>query len=190
MTNEQEQFGLVRLCVHWGIAALLIVQIPLAWYMIELPDGPDKLSNYSLHKSIGMLLFAIAVFRLVWSLLSKRPPLPAETPLYEKVFAKLAQIILYVIVILMPVTGWLMTNAFGDPVSVFDVLTLPDLVEADKEFARGMRNIHLLQSYILLTVLGFHVIGALKHGFVDQNNVLYSMLPLQSLKNDNQDDTE
>jgi len=184
MTNKQEKFGMVRMSVHWAIAALLIIQVPLAWYMIELPNGPDKVANYALHKSLGMVIFAIAVFRLIWALLSRRPKLPAEVPLWEKVLAKLSQALLYILIILMPITGWLMSSAYDVPVSVFGLFTLPDLNEPNKQFAEGMVNAHLLQSWILLTILGLHVIGALKHGFVDQDNVLYSMLPLKSLKND------
>ena len=183
MSEQPEQFGRVRVGVHWSIAALLIFQIPLAWYMIDLPDGPDKLSTYGLHKSLGMLLFAIGVFRLVWALLSNRPKLPAETKLWEKALAKCSQAILYIIVILMPITGWLMSSAAGAPVSIFGLLDLPALVEPNKAFMEGMQSAHIIQSYILLTVLGFHVVGALNHGFVKYDNVLYSMLPFKGLWN-------
>ena len=184
MTQHQEVFGPVRRGVHWCIAALLLVQIPLAWYMIDLPDGASRDENYALHRALGMVLFALAIFRLIWAVLSRRPRLPTEMSVFEKALAKVSQFILYVIVILMPISGWLMSSAAGVSVDVFGLVTLPSLVEPDKAFMEGMQQVHILQSYLLLTILGLHVIGALKHGFVDQDNVLYSMLPLPSLRNE------
>lgn len=183
-TQELPVFGRVRMGVHWCLAAMLLIQIPLAWYMIDLPEGVSRDDNYALHKALGMVIFALAIFRLVWALLSSRPKLPADMALAEKALAKVSQFILYIIVILMPITGWLMSSAAGIPVDVFGLVTLPSLVEPDKTFMEGMQQAHILQSYILLTILGLHVIGALKHGFVDQDNVLFSMLPLDTVKNE------
>jgi cytochrome b561 len=176
--HPAQNFSLVRRIFHWTIATLLLIQIPLAWYMIDLPLGTDKFSKYGLHKSIGMLLFVLAVSRLVWTLVSKRPALPATTPLYEKILAKLSQALLYALVILMPVTGWLMSSAANVPVVVFGLIRLPNLVEPDKAFMEGMQSAHEIQSIILLMITTVHILAALKHHFVTRNNILCSMLPL------------
>ena len=179
-----EKFSYSRMGIHWIIAALLLIQIPLAWYMIDLPDGPVRYENYALHKALGIVIFALGALRLVWALISRRPRLPGEMSFPEKALAKVSQFILYFIIILMPISGWVMSSAADVPVDLFGLITLPMLVAPDKEFMESMQQIHIAQSYILLTILGLHVIGALKHCFVDQDNVLYSMLPLKSLKND------
>ena len=173
-------FGAGRKFFHWTIAALLLVQIPLAWYMIELPLGPDKLGKYVLHKSMGMLLFTLAVSRLVWALISQRPALPASIPRWEKLVAKLSQALLYILVILMPVTGWLMSSAANVPVVIFGLIRLPNLVEPDKTFMEGMQSAHEIQSILLLILIGGHLLAALKHHFLSRNDILRSMLPLQS----------
>jgi cytochrome b561 len=78
-----EKFTFTTRLLHWSIAAVLLIQIPLAWYMTDLPLGPDKFAKYALHKSFGMTLFTLAVVRLVWALIGKRPQLPPGTKLYE-----------------------------------------------------------------------------------------------------------
>lgn len=177
-TAASTQFNPGRRFFHWTIVLLLLVQIPLAWHMIDLPLGPDKLSKYSLHKSIGMLLFSLAVCRLIWALLSSRPALPAETPLYEKILAKVSQGLLYIIVISMPVTGWLMSSAANVPVVIFGLVELPSLVQPDKAFMEGMQNAHEMQSLVLLTLVSLHILAALRHHFIKRNNILRGMLPL------------
>jgi cytochrome b561 len=163
---------------HWAIALLLLVQIPLAWYMIELPLGAEKFARYGLHKSLGMTLFTLAVIRLVRAILIKGPSLPADTKLYEKVFARITQGILYLLLVVMPITGWLMSSAANVPVILFGMIELPSLVAPNKEFMEGMQNVHEMQSYLLLALITVHLLGGLKHQFLLKNNVLYSMLPI------------
>jgi cytochrome b561 len=173
-----QRFGFGRRAFHWSIATLLVVQIPLAWYMIDLPLGPDKLGKYALHKSIGMLLFTLALCRLIWALFSNRPALPATTPLYEKVLARISQALLYILVIVMPLTGWLMSSAANVPVVIFGLIKLPSLVEPDESFMESMQGAHEIQSLVLLTLTTLHILAALRHHFVKKNNILHTMLPL------------
>jgi cytochrome b561 len=163
---------------HWSIALLLLIQIPLAWYMIELPMGAEKFARYGLHKSLGMTLFTLAVIRLVRAIICKGPSLPPETKVYEKVLARATQGILYLLLVIMPITGWLMSSAANVPVVLFGVIELPGLVAPNKEFMEGMQNVHEMQSYLLLGLITFHLLGGLKHQFILKNNVLYSMLPI------------
>jgi len=172
-----DKFSLPARTLHWSIALLLLFQIPLAWYMTDLPLGPAKFENYALHKSIGMLLFALAVLRLVRAVLGTRPPLPAGTPLWEKILAKATQGLLYLLVILMPISGWLLSSAANVPVVVFGVLKLPMLTEPNKEFAAGMASAHEIQGWILMTLVLLHIGAGLKHQFVNKDDVLHSMLP-------------
>jgi cytochrome b561 len=125
-----------------------------------------------------MTLFVFAVLRLVRAILGSRPPLPATTTMLEKILAKATQGLLYLLVIIMPITGWVMSSAANIPVTVFGRVSLPNLVEPDKALMQTMQNIHEFQSYALLALIVLHVLGGLKHQFIARNNVLYSMLPL------------
>jgi cytochrome b561 len=173
-----EKFSLTARFFHWAIAALLLVQLPLAWYMTDLPTGAEKFSDYALHKSLGMCLFTLAVLRLVRAVLGKRPELPPETKRYEKILAKATQGLLYLLVIIMPISGWVMSSAANVPVNIFGVIALPNLVEPSKQLMETMEEVHELQSWVLLTLILAHIAAGLKHQFVDRDNVLYSMLPL------------
>lgn len=173
-----EKFSFTARLLHWSIALLLLIQIPLAWYMIELPLSADKLAKYALHKSFGMLLFTLAVIRLVRAILGKRPQLPPDTKPYEITIAKTTQGLLYAIIILMPITGWLMSSAANVPVTLFGMLTLPNPVEPNKALMEILQIVHETLSLVLLTLVSLHVLAGLKHHFIGRNNVLYSMLPL------------
>jgi cytochrome b561 len=181
------KFGTVRQFFHWVITLTLLGQIPLAWYMIELPMSPDKFATYALHKSIGMTLFTLAVLRVLWALWSSRPALPDTMPRWQVYVSKFVEFMLYLLVIVMPVTGWLMSSAANTPVSVWGWLTLPDLVEPNEKLMETLKLVHETQSIALMTFAGIHVLAALKHHFVDRDNVLLSMLPFVKLHNADRD---
>ena len=173
-----EKFSFTTRLLHWAIDAFLLIQIPLAWYMTDLPLGPDKFEKYALHKSFGMVLFSLAVARLIWAILGKRPSLPPATKRYEKILAKATQGLLYLLVIVMPISGWVMSSAANVPVTVFGFIALPNLVEPNEQLMESMHNVHEVQSIVLLTLVTVHLLAGLKHHFMDRDNVLYSMLPL------------
>ena len=175
MSNQH--FSKSRKTFHWVVAAVLLLQVPFGWYMVELPDGPQRMDSYSLHKAFGMVIFTIAVLRLICSLFSSRPPQPAGSAWYEKALSKAVQIALYVIVCLMPLSGWLMSSAAGYPVSMFGLFELPQIMATDKTRIEGFAQMHEMQSWILLGALTLHLLGALQHHFLLKDNVLLSMLP-------------
>lgn len=169
-------WGAVARAFHWGVAALLLVQVPLAWYMTDLPLGPAKLGNYALHKSLGITLFALMALRLAWRLTHPAPPLPPGTPGWQRGLARLTQGILYFVMLAMPITGWLNSSAANFPVSVFGLFTLPDLIPPDPARQLGFEQSHRVQSYLLLAAFGAHVAGALYHQFLRRDGTVRAML--------------
>jgi cytochrome b561 len=172
-------FTRLRRNLHWLVTALILMQIPLAWFMIEQRLGPDKLSNYALHKSLGIVLLTIGLVRIAVIIGSRRPALPAAMPRVQRVLARCTEGILLLLLIVMPMSGWLMSAAANFPVSVFGWFTLPNLVSADKDLFEALQKAHRYQSYVLLTLVGLHVAAALRHYFILRDNVLYAMLPLK-----------
>ncbi|MEO7387161.1 MAG: cytochrome b [Gammaproteobacteria bacterium] len=171
-------YGTPARAFHWTIAGLLVVQIPLAFYMVDQPLGPDKLGNYATHKSIGLLIFSVTALRLAWRLTHTAPTLPAVTPPWQRFVARLTHVFLYALMFLMPVTGLLRSQAANFPVSFFGWFTLPSLVGVNEEFSKGMASAHELQGTILLVLVGAHALAALYHHFVRKDDVLRAMLPL------------
>jgi cytochrome b561 len=168
--------------MHWCVAVLLLIQIPLAWYMTELPLGPAKFENYGLHKSLGIVLLTLGICRLLWALLTSRPGLPAALPAWQRIFARALEGLLFLVLIVMPFTGWLMSSAANVPVVLFDLIELPSLVAPDKLLFEKAQNGHRLQSYLLMTLVGIHFLAALRHFWVLRDNVFFSMAPLNYFK--------
>ncbi len=177
VAKSPDRYGRPAQFFHWAIAALILFQIPLAYYMINLPLSPAKLENYALHKSIGLSIFSIAVLRLAWRWLRSPPALPAGIPGWQMQLARLAQWALYAITFAMPLTGWMSSSAANFPVSLFGWFTLPNLVAPDRELHEQLELAHRLLAYSLFGILSAHVGGALHHHFFKKDAVLASMLP-------------
>jgi cytochrome b561 len=173
---QRRYTGVARL-FHWSIAGLILFQVPLAYYMIDLPLSPAKLENYALHKSIGLTILALTAARLGWRWLKPPPPLPASLSVTQRRLAKLTHAVLYVITFAMPLTGWLGSSAANFPVSVFGWFTMPDLVAPNAELHERLELAHRLLAYTLFTTFTLHAGAALYHQFVLRDGVLAAMLP-------------
>lgn len=170
-------YGRVARFFHWGVAAVLVFQIPLAYIMQDQPLGPDKLANYATHKSLGLLLFATVALRLAWRLVNPAPPLLAGVPAWQRFGARATQAFLYFLLFAMPLTGLLRSQAANFPVSFFGLFTMPTITGVNEEFSRGMSAAHEIQSIALLVLIGLHTLAALYHHFLRRDDVLRAMLP-------------
>ena len=177
-TRAAHTYGSIARTFHWLIGVLLLLQIPLAFYMVDLPLGPDKLGKYATHKSLGLLLFTVTALRLAWRLTHPAPPLPSATPRWQRFGARATQVLLYALMFLMPITGLLRSQAANFPVSFFGLFTLPTLVAVNEEFSKGMSAAHEAQGTILLVLVSAHALAALHHHFFRKDDVLRSMFPL------------
>lgn len=167
----------VAITFHWIMAALILFQIPLGLIMGDLPRGLQQLQYFNLHKSIGAVILALAALRLLWRLFKGAPALPADMPAWQKGIAHATHWLLYLAFFAMPLTGWLMSSAFGRTVSVFGLFSLPDLVGHDKAFGSLMANLHGLFGYALAALVLIHIGAALQHFLIKRDDILARMLP-------------
>jgi len=130
-----------------------------------------------LHRSIGVTIFALTLFRLAWRWTARIPPLPAELPLFQKLAARATEYILYVLLLLQPALGLLNTNARGRRVDFYFLGELPPVVGPDKILAKQAMVAHDLVAYLLVAFVVLHALAALFHHFVRRDNVLNAMLP-------------
>ena len=177
--NTAERYGSVAQTLHWAIVALLIVQFTLGKIADSLPIGLDKLATLARHKSFGITILALATIRLVWRLFNRPPPLPPMPP-WQRAIAHLNHAALYAILFAMPLTGWLMSSAKNYPVSWFGLVQLPDLIAPDTGLSHDLEDVHEWLSNVLIALAGLHVLAALKHQFIDRDNLLMRMLPWRS----------
>jgi cytochrome b561 len=162
--------------LHWLIALLIFIAFPLGIYMHDLPLSPDKLRLYSYHKWIGVTVFLLAVIRIYWRASHQPPALPDSMPGWEKFAAHATHYALYALIIVIPLSGWLMSSAKGFQTVWFGVLPLPDLVDKNKELGDLLQQAHMLLNFALFGLLLGHVGAALKHHFIQHDDILARMV--------------
>lgn len=185
--NGSPAYGPLARAFHWTIAGLLLLQIPLAFYMVDQPLGPEKLGNYATHKAIGLLLFTVTALRLAWRLTHPAPAFPAGIARWQRVVARVTQFFLYALMFLMPLTGLLRSQTANFPVSFFRLFTVPTIVGVNEEFSKSMSAAHEMQGTILLVLISAHALAAMHHHFFRKDDVLRSMLPLSRRSGDRRD---
>ena len=149
--------------LHWVIAALLIAELAHGWWMQEIPKVPTgvRASAFNLHKSVGLLLLALALIRLGWRIAHRPPPLP-PLPRWQGWAAKANHALLYTMMLVMPLSGYLGSVFSGYPILWFG-WKLPSWGYADPAIKDLTSIVHLGSSWILLASLGLHVVGTIKH---------------------------
>lgn len=163
--------------LHWLVALGLFGAFGLGLYMTDLPLSPYKLKLYSWHKWVGVSLFLLVLFRLGWRLGHPPPPLPMSMPAILRVIAHLTHALLYVLMIAIPLSGWLMSSAKGFQTVWFGLLPLPDLVAKNAELGDQLQWLHMTLNYALAALVIAHIGAALKHRFIDRDDILSRMLP-------------
>jgi len=180
--NTTRAWGSLSKTLHWVIVLLILNQWVIATRAASLPKGPALIEALAWHKSFGITILMLAVIRLAWRLMNPVPDLSAETKSWERVLARVSHFLLYALIFAMPLSGWTMSSARSFPVSWFGWLQLPDLVSPDPQLYERLRDLHHLLFKVLVTVAALHVAGALKHHFIDRNDVLKRMLPFGGVK--------
>ena len=163
--------------LHWLIALMILLSLAVGLYMVELKLSPAKLQLYSWHKWAGVTIFALVLVRCVWRLTHTPPPLPADLPRWQQLVAETTHYVLYALMIAIPLTGWLMSSAKGFQTVYFGVLPIPDLITKNKELGETLNLVHRYLNYTLIAIIAAHIGAAIKHHFIDKDDVLRRMLP-------------
>ena len=162
--------------LHWLVALLILATLPLGLAMTELALSPLKLKLYAWHKWIGVTVFGLAVLRLAWRLAYPAPP-PAHMPAWQRRAAAVLHGLLYVLILVVPLSGWLMSSAKGFQTVYLGLLPIPDLLAKDEALGEVLQGVHAWLNYTLVALLVLHVAAALKHHLIDRDDVLARMLP-------------
>jgi cytochrome b561 len=163
--------------LHWAIAVLIIANLCFGLYMTGLALSPQKLKYLSWHKWVGVTIFLLAAARLLWRLGHRPPDLPAAMAPWERRTAEATHKLLYVLFFAAPFTGWLFSSAAGFQTVYLGVLPLPDLLGKNKELSESLKLAHRWINYTMAAVVVLHAAAALKHHFIDRDEVLRRMLP-------------
>lgn len=173
----KQRYTRTAIFLHWLVALGLVGTFALGFYMHDLPLSPDKLKLYSWHKWAGTSLLVLAVVRLAWRLTHRAPELPLSMGPMARLTANAAHWLLYALMLLIPISGWLMSSAQGFQTVWFGVVPLPDLIPKNAELAQSLKDAHVVLNYTLFAVVVGHVGAALQHHFIKKDTVLTRMLP-------------
>ena len=174
--NPPARYTAVAQALHWLIAALIVTQFTLAYLADDLPIGAHKLALLARHKSFGMTVLMLAIFRLLWRLGHAPPPLPSGMTPLERMLARGTHMAFYVLLFAMPLTGWLMSSAKNYSVSWFGLFTWPNLIGKNETAFKLLLATHETLSFVLFAIAVLHILAALKHHFWDKDDVLLRML--------------
>ena len=175
--NTPERWGWVARTLHWLTAIAVIGLIVVGLWMDEMRTSPEKVKIFALHKSVGITVLALLVVRLLWRLVDKRPPYPPRMPGWQRVASEISHGLLYLMLFIQPLSGWLYNSASNFPLRWFNLFTLPALSGPDRELKRLAHDIHETGWIIIAVLLSIHVAAALKHHFIDRDITLARMLP-------------
>jgi len=167
--NESNRYGKVSRMLHWTIAILFISLIPMGIFASMIPEDTEyRNAYYVVHKTIGVTVFLLVIVRLIWNRLSRRPSLDSALTSREEKLAHRAHNTLYFMMLAIPITGFMMTSYHGYETYFFFWEMQPLWEQSEIYQLWGGFHKYLLP-YLLYIVLGAHILGALKHQFIDKH---------------------
>ena len=176
LANAVDPYGTVGRAIHW-ITAVLVIGL-LGMGKLAHIDVEDGGALYVLHGSLGVLVLLLVIARIGWRLLTARPVTPETLSPIERRISKSVHVGFYVLLALLPVSGWLLASAEQGAVSFFNLFSLPSLkIAAGGGGEEFFEELHELLGNALLMLVALHVLAALKHHFIDRDGILRRMIP-------------
>lgn len=177
LRNTEARWGAIAQGFHWLVALLIVVQGAIGLTMVELGMTPTKVRVYALHKSIGLTILALVLLRLSWRAM-QRLPRDMPGPAWQRIAARISHALLYLLMLVLPLSGWLFNSAANFPLSWFGLVHVPGLTHGyDPALKSLARAAHEWLFWILAGVVAIHVGAALWHHFGQRDDVLRRMLP-------------
>lgn len=173
--NTSERYGAVAQLLHWGMFAFVALQLVGGEVLEELPKkSAIRGFAFDAHESLGILVLALLVVRIAWRIASPAPAV--EGPAWQRVAARAAHALIYLLLVAIPVAGYVMVAAKGHQAAFFG-LDVPSLVGKDEALAKLAHGAHEILANVLIAILAVHAAAALWHHWIARDSVLRRMLP-------------
>jgi cytochrome b561 len=174
-SDPAAQYTRVAIALHWLIAVLVVFEVAWGWWMQDIPKQPvgPRVDAFNLHKSVGMTILALMVLRILWRVGHPPPPLPAM-PVWQARAAHWMHVLLYAVLLIHPLAGYLGSEFSGYPVKYFGIV-LPSWAGKNVALKDLMSAVHLATSWVIVAAVAGHVAAALKHVLVDRDRLLVRM---------------
>ena len=175
LNNDKHRYGLISILLHWGMAVVIFGLYALGLYMVDLTYYDELYQTIpNIHRSIGMILMLFLLIRWVWRLRNQLPEISGKR--WEQVAALWAHRAFYLLILLSLVSGYLISTADGQPVSVFNWFDIPATLYGIDNQEDIAGDIHEILTHILIFLAAIHTLAALKHHFIQRDPTLLSML--------------
>lgn len=166
------------IALHWLIAVMIGSAFTLGLIMSDMPGlSMAKLKYYSWHKWMGVTIFILALLRVMWRATHSAPPLAAGLPAWQRHAASATHLMLYVLIIVIPLTGYFYSLAAGVQVVYLGIIPLPVLIAKNEVLKEILKSTHSILNFSMAGLIALHALGALKHYFIDRDGTLARMLP-------------
>ena len=179
MRNTSSDYGSVAKCLHWIVAILIIGMLTLGTIMTELDkSNPIRPTLYMIHKSTGVTIFITMIIRIIWRWINPAPAFPDPTPPWQRKAARWSHILLYVLIVIMLLSGMVLSTAGNHPIPFWGLFTfkLP-FVPLNDSLKHFTGKIHLILAWTIAVLLLLHVLALIKHHCIDKVPILQRMLP-------------
>lgn len=173
----RRRYSRVAMAFHWAIAILVIMNWRIAETAEHL-EGPAAGAVWNYHKAWGMLILALTLGRIAWKLTHPGPPFPAHHQPWERALARAVHFAFYLLLLALPLAGWIANSLTGRTIDFFGLFTIPALpVGSNKVLGGAIFDLHATTGTILLLLVALHVLGVVKHLVIDRDGELFRMLP-------------
>jgi cytochrome b561 len=172
--NTNQKYGAIHMLLHWVMAFLIISLLCVGLYMKSVPYNANL---YFFHKSFGVLIFILGVFRIIWKLINKKPEFDPKISSKIRILSQLGTLGLYGLIISMPVTGILMSAFAGYTIPYFGIFEIAPFVVKNIQYAVFFKEVHEVLATIFMILILIHAIMAIVHHFIFKDNTLRKMLP-------------
>ncbi|MEM7404541.1 MAG: cytochrome b [Pseudomonadota bacterium] len=173
--SDSGNWGLAARGLHWLMAAAIVGMLVLGHVMVEYPMSVTKLKLYAWHKSIGVTILALLLIRMLWRVIDERPQLPDGMGRAARRLARLTHVLLYLLMLVVPLSGLLINTASGFPLNVFGLFKIPPLMASDEQWQLVGEWAHVIAGSVLAALVIGHVAAALHHHFVRRDDLLKRM---------------
>lgn len=172
--NTHNQWGLVSRILHWSSSLLIIGMLAVGFYMADYADPPFKYELYGYHKSLGVLLLFLIIFRFIWRL---SQPVPGLQPLAKpfNFMMKASPYVLYFLMLAMPLSGIVMSQAGGHPISIFGWVEVPKIISKNQELSALANKTHDILGWVFVMIISLHLLAALFHQFILKDDMISRM---------------